>query len=152
MRTYGPDYKLILVGDATMSPYEITTAGGSVEHWNAEPGEVWLQRLTEGLPEIRVDQSPAEEPLAADSVGRNDARAARGAYVPAQPRRTRRGDRCAAIAAPIDAAVSRPQGPDRSESCRVSTCGWVARKCAASCSAMYTERCWPPVQPIAMVR
>ena len=34
MRTYGSDYKLILVGDATMSPYEITQAGGSVEHWN----------------------------------------------------------------------------------------------------------------------
>ncbi len=46
LRTYGPDYKLILVGDATMSPYEITHEGGSVEHWNAEPGAVWLQRLT----------------------------------------------------------------------------------------------------------
>ena len=46
LRTYGPDYKLILVGDATMSPYEITHAGGSVEHWNAEAGAVWLQRLT----------------------------------------------------------------------------------------------------------
>jgi uncharacterized protein len=45
MRTYGTDYKLILVGDATMSPYEITQAGGSVEHWNAEAGSVWLQRL-----------------------------------------------------------------------------------------------------------
>jgi uncharacterized protein with von Willebrand factor type A (vWA) domain len=45
MRTYASDYKLILVGDATMSPYEITSAGGSVEHWNAEPGGVWLQRL-----------------------------------------------------------------------------------------------------------
>jgi hypothetical protein len=45
MRTYGADYKLILVGDATMSPYEITQAGGSVEHWNAEAGSVWLQRL-----------------------------------------------------------------------------------------------------------
>jgi uncharacterized protein with von Willebrand factor type A (vWA) domain len=44
MRTYGTDYKLILVGDATMSPYEITHAGGSVEHWNAEAGSVWLQR------------------------------------------------------------------------------------------------------------
>jgi uncharacterized protein with von Willebrand factor type A (vWA) domain len=45
MRTYGTDYKLILVGDATMSPYEITQAGGSVEHWNPEAGSVWLQRL-----------------------------------------------------------------------------------------------------------
>jgi uncharacterized protein with von Willebrand factor type A (vWA) domain len=46
MRTYGPDYKLIFVGDAAMSPYEITMAGGSVEHWNEEAGSVWMQRLT----------------------------------------------------------------------------------------------------------
>ena len=44
MRTYGPDYRLILVGDATMSPYEITYPGGSVEHSNEEPGALWLQR------------------------------------------------------------------------------------------------------------
>jgi uncharacterized protein with von Willebrand factor type A (vWA) domain len=50
MRTYGTDYKLILVGDATMSPYEITQPGGSVEHWNAEPGSVWLQRLIKHYP------------------------------------------------------------------------------------------------------
>jgi len=46
LRTYGPDYRLILVGDASMSPYEITMPGGSVEHWNEEPGRVWLDRLT----------------------------------------------------------------------------------------------------------
>src|SRR5215210_7782359 len=45
LRTYGPDYKLILVGDAAMSPYEIAQAGGSVEHWNEEPGSVWMGRL-----------------------------------------------------------------------------------------------------------
>ncbi|MFT4995447.1 MAG: hypothetical protein ACI965_002497 [Paraglaciecola sp.] len=42
---YGKDYKLIFVGDATMGPYEITYPGGSVEHWNEEPGAVWMQRL-----------------------------------------------------------------------------------------------------------
>jgi uncharacterized protein with von Willebrand factor type A (vWA) domain len=42
---YGRDYKLIFVGDATMGPYEITYPGGSVEHWNEEPGAVWMQRL-----------------------------------------------------------------------------------------------------------
>jgi len=52
MRTYASDYKLILVGDATMSPYEITYAGGSVEHWNAEPGSVWLQRLMKAYPKF----------------------------------------------------------------------------------------------------
>jgi len=46
MRTYGRDYKLVLVGDATMSPYEIMQPGGSVEHWNAEAGRVWMDRLT----------------------------------------------------------------------------------------------------------
>jgi len=43
---YGPDYKVIFVGDASMSPYEIAVAGGSVEHFNQEPGQVWLQRVT----------------------------------------------------------------------------------------------------------
>jgi hypothetical protein len=52
MRTYGADYKLIFVGDATMSPYEITQPGGSVEHWNAEAGSVWLQRLTKRYPKF----------------------------------------------------------------------------------------------------
>jgi uncharacterized protein with von Willebrand factor type A (vWA) domain len=42
---YGADYKLVFVGDATMSPYEIVYAGGSVEHWNEEPGAVWIRRL-----------------------------------------------------------------------------------------------------------
>ncbi len=45
MRTYGSDYKLIFVGDASMSPYEIMQPGGSIEHWNEEAGSVWLQRL-----------------------------------------------------------------------------------------------------------
>ncbi|MGI8840382.1 MAG: vWA domain-containing protein [Caulobacteraceae bacterium] len=43
---YGRDYKAIFVGDATMSPYEITYPGGSVEHWNEEPGAVWMARAT----------------------------------------------------------------------------------------------------------
>src|ERR1700759_872779 len=46
IRKYGPDYKLIFVGDAAMSPYEITMPGGSVEHMNEEPGRIWLARLT----------------------------------------------------------------------------------------------------------
>jgi uncharacterized protein with von Willebrand factor type A (vWA) domain len=47
---YGADYKLIFVGDATMSPYEIVYAGGSVEHWNEEPGAVWIKRLLNTYP------------------------------------------------------------------------------------------------------
>ncbi|WP_199101864.1 VWA domain-containing protein [Aquitalea sp. ASV11] len=45
LHTFGSDYKLILVGDATMSPYEISHPGGSVEHMNPEAGAVWMQRL-----------------------------------------------------------------------------------------------------------
>ena len=50
LRTYARDYRLVIVGDATMSPYEITEVGGSVEHWNAEPGQVWLRRLLQAYP------------------------------------------------------------------------------------------------------
>lgn len=46
IRTFGSDYKAIFVGDAAMAPYEISHPGGSVEHWNAEAGAVWLDRLT----------------------------------------------------------------------------------------------------------
>ncbi|MGE3301542.1 MAG: VWA domain-containing protein [Hyphomonadaceae bacterium] len=45
MHKFPHDYKVIFVGDATMSPYEVSAPGGSVEHWNEEPGAVWLNRL-----------------------------------------------------------------------------------------------------------
>lgn len=45
LNTYSSEYKVIIVGDATMGPYEIAYPGGSVEHWNEEPGQVWLARL-----------------------------------------------------------------------------------------------------------
>ncbi len=47
LRTYGPDYKCIFVGDASMSPYEIAYPGGANEHWNKEAGQVWLERARE---------------------------------------------------------------------------------------------------------
>ena len=47
LHTFPSDYKVIFVGDASMSPYEITYEGGSVEHWNEEAGATWLQRVTE---------------------------------------------------------------------------------------------------------
>ncbi|MFN6976702.1 MAG: vWA domain-containing protein [Gemmobacter sp.] len=50
LRTYGADWKCILVGDATMSPYEVLHAGGASEHWNAEAGAVWLRRLVQHWP------------------------------------------------------------------------------------------------------
>ena len=70
--TYGKDHKIIFVGDATMSPYEIAYPGGSVEHWNEEPGAVWMQRLLSAYPnaiwlnpepERRWDYTPSIELL-----------------------------------------------------------------------------------------
>ena len=48
--TYSSDYKVIVVGDASMSPYELHASGGSIEHLNDEPGKVWLKRLRERYP------------------------------------------------------------------------------------------------------
>ena len=60
LRKYGPDYKVIFVGDAMMAPYEVTHAGGSVEHWTEEPGAVWLQRMKDHFRKI-VWLNPAPE-------------------------------------------------------------------------------------------
>ncbi|MBV1868989.1 MAG: VWA domain-containing protein [Marinosulfonomonas sp.] len=51
LNTYGSDYKCIFVGDASMSPYEISYPGGASEHWNAEPGSTWLTRAFEQWPQ-----------------------------------------------------------------------------------------------------
>jgi hypothetical protein len=50
IRTFGADYRVVIVGDAAMSPYEISHPGGSVEHWNAESGETWVTRLLGHFP------------------------------------------------------------------------------------------------------
>ena len=50
LRTYDPGHKVVLVGDASMSPYEIDREGGSVERWNDEPGRVWMARLLDHYP------------------------------------------------------------------------------------------------------
>ena len=52
IRKYNKDYKLIFIGDATMSPYEILQPGGSVEYNNEEPGAEWLQKLTNAFPKF----------------------------------------------------------------------------------------------------
>jgi uncharacterized protein with von Willebrand factor type A (vWA) domain len=52
LHRYTPDYKVIFVGDATMSAYEILQPGGSVEHWNEEAGAVWMKRLMDVYPRI----------------------------------------------------------------------------------------------------
>src|SRR5256885_7820060 len=50
LRTYDPAHKVVLVGDASMSPYEIEKEGGSVERWNEEPGQLWMRRLLDHYP------------------------------------------------------------------------------------------------------
>jgi uncharacterized protein len=60
LHTYDASYKLIFVGDASMSPYELLQPGGSVEHWNEEPGQVWLQRMLNIYPKA-VWLNPAPE-------------------------------------------------------------------------------------------
>lgn len=60
LHKYPSDYKVIIVGDATMSPYEITYPGGSVEHWNEEAGGLWIQRFVETYPNL-VWLNPVKE-------------------------------------------------------------------------------------------
>lgn len=61
LHSFPSDYKVILVGDAAMSPYEIAIPGGSVEHYNDEPGALWLQRLRETFPQcIWLNPMPEE--------------------------------------------------------------------------------------------
>src|SRR5918993_802156 len=50
LRTYPSDYRVVFVGDASMSPYEVTHPGGSVEHWNEEAGQAWMERLLAHFP------------------------------------------------------------------------------------------------------
>lgn len=59
---YSSDYKIVFIGDASMSPYEILQPGGSVEHWNEESGESWMQRLKDTYDKIIwINPVPEEE-------------------------------------------------------------------------------------------
>ena len=60
LHKYPADYKVVFVGDASMSPYEITVPGGSVEHMNEEPGSAWIKRVT-GIYEDCVWLNPVPE-------------------------------------------------------------------------------------------
>jgi len=61
LHKYGHDYKVIFVGDATMSPYEILQPGGSVEYFNEEPGAVWIKRVLDVYPKcIWLNPEPEE--------------------------------------------------------------------------------------------
>jgi uncharacterized protein with von Willebrand factor type A (vWA) domain len=52
LRTFNSDYRVVFVGDATMSPYEIEQPGGSVEHWNDESGRAWMARIAAHFPRL----------------------------------------------------------------------------------------------------
>jgi uncharacterized protein len=61
LRTYGPEYRAIFVGDASMSPYELTHAGASIEEWNEQSGALWLQRLSQAFPYLAwLNPEPVE--------------------------------------------------------------------------------------------
>jgi uncharacterized protein with von Willebrand factor type A (vWA) domain len=60
LRKFNPDYRVVFVGDATMSPYEIQEPGGSVEHWNEESGRTWMQRIAAHFPRL-VWLNPEDE-------------------------------------------------------------------------------------------
>ena len=62
IRTYPSDYRVVFVGDASMSPYEIAAPGGSVEHWNEEPGAAWVQRVLAHFPKaVWLNPVPAPQ-------------------------------------------------------------------------------------------
>jgi hypothetical protein len=70
LNKFARDYKVIFVGDATMAPYEITHAGGSVEHWNEEPGALWINRFVEGYDKVVwINPTPQETWEYSTSVG-----------------------------------------------------------------------------------
>ena len=92
LRTYGPDYKLIVVGDGAMSPYEITMPGGSVEHFNEEAGTVWLDRLSSHYRHAAWLKSDAEAKLGARALDQYGERSDGGPDVSADRQRDRRDD------------------------------------------------------------
>jgi uncharacterized protein len=70
LHKYPHDYKVVFVGDASMSPYEIAYPGGSVEHWNEEPGQVWLERMMHVYPHcVWLNPVPEKHWTYSQSIG-----------------------------------------------------------------------------------
>ena len=70
LNTYGPDYKCIFGGDASMSPFEIADPGGANEHWNAEAGQLWLQRARDQWPDhLWINPVPQKHWQYTQSIG-----------------------------------------------------------------------------------
>lgn len=70
LRTYGRDYKVVFVGDASMSPWEITMPGGAIEYTNPESGAVWMERVTRAYPRcIWINPTPQSDWGRTESIG-----------------------------------------------------------------------------------
>ena len=70
LNKFAADYRIVFVGDATMAPYEITHSGGSVEHWNDEPGALWIRRFIEHYDKlVWINPTPQETWEYSSSVG-----------------------------------------------------------------------------------
>ena len=92
LNAYGRDHRAIFVGDASMSPHEILSPGGSVEHLNPEPGATWLKRVVDGLAAQRLDQPDAAGPLGLFALDAHHIVAVRRSNVRADARRPGSGD------------------------------------------------------------
>ncbi len=132
LRTYSRDYRVVFVGDASMSPYEITLEGGSVEHYNSECGAVWMKRIVAAFPRlVWLNPEPQEywgytpsvqltRELIADRMFRSPWRGSMG--------RSARYDSlsraCASIRSrPADAALTEPhRAPDPDRRRRPQAC------------------------------
>jgi len=87
LHTYPPDYKIIFVGDGSMSPYEIAYPGGSVEHWNEEAGQVWIQRMADTYRSMVWLNPVPERHWSYHAVGSSPAAAFQQSHVPLDPGR-----------------------------------------------------------------
>jgi len=81
LHKYGPDWRLIFVGDAAMSPYELVQAGGSVEYANDEPGVAWLKRLMDAYRRRHLAQSGTRACVDLHALHSNRPRPPRPAHV-----------------------------------------------------------------------
>ena len=129
LRTYGPDYKLIIVGDGAMSPYEITMQGGSVEHYNEEAGMAWLERLCRALSAIGVAEPDTETELEPCAVDHHGERPDGGTDVPVDGPRDRRDDEgTQPVAAAAGSTGAVPAGASAEKSAVIATETSMPRK------------------------
>ena len=105
LHKYGPDWKVIFVGDAAMSPYELVQAGGSVEYANDEPGALLAEAHRRAFPARHLVESRAAARMGVHALDADRAAGDRSADVPADARRDRERNRCAAaLSGPADHA------------------------------------------------